>query len=704
MATNRSVPRTAALSAAALTISIATLLAGPARGQAPAVDADDIGGVVTSPNGPEAGVWVIAETDAFDTRFAKIVVTDDRGRYVVPDLPAASYQLWVRGYGLADSDKVAASPGKTVDLTAKVAPSPAVAAQVYPAIYWYSMMKVPQASEVANLPGGVNQYLASVKNLSCIGCHQIGQLATRTIPKEFGHGTEGWVRRIQSGQAGQQMLASAMNQLGGVPPKYLGEWTDRVAAGELPHAQPARPKGVERNIVATVRDWSTDKAYMHDLSGTDRRKPTVNPYGKFYGAPELSTDDFPILDPKTNTATALHATVADPGTPTTNSTPALQPSAYWGSEAIWDSKANAHNPRLDEMGRVWFTAVVRAPDNAPAFCKAGSEHASAKLFPLPRSGRQLSVYDPKTSKYTHIDTCYSTHHLEFAEDANHTLWTSGGGPVVGWLNRKVFDETGDAAKAQGWTAFVLDTNGNGKRDEYVEPDQPLDPAKDKRVNAGFYAVMPNPADGSIWGSTIGFPGSLTRVVPGANPPATAISEVFNVPSPGYGARGADIDRNGVVWVSLGSGHIGSFDRRKCKGPLNGPTATGDHCKEGWSFFRYPGPGFVGRPDESAESSYYSWVDQHNTSGLGANTPMSTANLFDGVHALVNGEFVTLRIPYPLGFYSKGFEGRIDDANAGWKGRGLWVPSGDRTPWLKEGGKGTKPLVVHFQVRPDPLAK
>ena len=91
-------------------------------------------------------------------------------------------------------------------------------------------------------------------------------------------------------------------------------------------------------------------------------------------------------------------------------------------------------------------------------------------------------------------------------------------------------------------------------------------------------------------------------------------------------------------------------------------------------------------------------------GLGEDVPMATGNLFDGVHALVDDEFVTLRIPYPMGFYSKGFEGRIDDPEAGWKGRGIWVPSGDRTPWLKEGGKGTKPLVVHFQLRPDPLAK
>ena len=691
---------------AALAMAL-TMGSGAALAQAPALDRDDIGGVVTSGSGPEAGVWVIAETDDFDTRFARIVVTDDAGRYVVPDLPAASYQVWVRGYGLADSPKVAAAPGSTVNLTATVAPTPAVAAQVYPAIYWYSMMKVPQASEVANLPGGVNQYLASVRNLSCVGCHQLGQLSTRTIPAEFGHfanGQEAWVRRIQSGQAGQQMLGSAMNQLAGVPVKYLGEWTDRVAAGELPHATPQRPSGLERNIVATVRDWSTEKAYMHDLSGTDRRNPTVNGYGKLYGAPELSTDEFPILDPATNTATVLHAPVQDPNTPTTNSTPPLQPSAYWGNEAIWDSKANAHNPMLDEQGRVWYTAVVRAPDNAPAYCRADSDHPSAKLFPLPRSGRQMSVYDPKTEKYTFIDTCFSTHHLQFANDANDTLWTSGGGPVVGWLNTKVFDETGDAARAQGWTALVLDTNGNGKRDAYVEPDQPVDPTKDKRVNSGFYAVMPNPADGSIWGSTIGYPGAVVRLDPGSNPPATALAEVYNVPMPGYGARGADIDSNGVVWVSLGSGHLGAFDRSRCKGPLNGPTATGNHCPEGWSFHRYPGPGFVGRPDESAEASYYSWVDQHDTAGLGRNVPMSTANLFDGVHALVDGEFVTLRVPYPLGFYSKGFEGRIDDPNAGWKGRGLWVPSGDRTPWLMEGGKGVKPLVVHFQVRPNPLAK
>jgi hypothetical protein len=194
------------------------------------------------------------------------------------------------------------------------------------------------------------------------------------------------------------------------------------------------------------------------------------------------------------------------------------------------------------------------------------------------------------------------------------------------------------------------------------------------------------------------------VAPGSHPPETALTEVYNVPLPGFGARGADIDGNGVVWVSLASGHLGSFDRRKCKGPLNGPKATGDHCPEGWSFHQYPGPGFEGIGENSAESSYYTWVDQHDTFGLGRNVPVSTGNLNDGLVAFAGGRMVVLRVPYPLGFYAKGLDGRIDDTNGGWKGRGLWAANGDRTPWLIEGGKGTRPLAAHFQLRPNPLAK
>ena len=693
----------------------ASMSAAPATAHEVAIDSDDIGGVVTGPKGPEAGVWVIAETRELGTRYIKAVVTDDGGHYVLPDLPKANYDVWVRGYGLVDSPKSRSGPGRTLNLTAVPAPNDATAAQYYPAIYWYSMLEIPgkdQFGGKSDIPAKITQteWLKIVKNRSCNGCHQLGNLATRTIPQQFGTGAAGWQRRPQSGQAGANMTGQLAGKLAGVPYKYFGEWTDSIAKGALPHTKPTRPQGVERNIVVTVRDWLNEKHYLHDLISTDRRNPTVNAYGRLYGSAEFSTDAIPILDPVKNTVTAFEAP-AMPGTKFARASHAkakpMMPSAYWGNEAIWNAKTSNHNPMFDEDGRVWFAARVREAKN-PAFCQKGSDHPSAKLTPLGKSSRHLSVLDPKTMKYSMVDTCFGTHHLQFGYGKNSgMLYTSGGRSVFGWLDAKKFLKTGDAAASQGWSAMVLDTNGNGKRDEgYVGPKDKVDPTKDKRINAGFYAVMPNPADGSIWGTAgvFGGKGKVVRIDPGSNPPATMLAEVYNIPLPGFGPRGGDIDSQGVVWVSLGSGHIGSFDRRKCKGPLNGPKATGDHCPEGWTFHQYPGPGFKGIGPNSAESSYYSWVDQHNTFGLGKDVPMSTGNLNDGLIAFKDGKMVTLRVPYPMGFYAKGFDGRIDDAAAGWKGRGLWTTSGDRTPWLMEGGKGSKPLVVHFQLRPNPLAK
>jgi hypothetical protein len=670
-----------------------------------------IRGTVTGPGGPEAGVWVIAETGDFDTRFARIVVTDDAGRYLIPALPAAGYRVWVRGYGLVDSPPLPAAAGSTVDHTVLAADDDATAARVYPAAYWYAMMRLPTASEVGDIPGGMNGYLMWMKNMGCVGCHQLGQPSTRTLPATVAGIADhqaAWARRIAAGQAGDNMTRIAADLLRGVPYRYLAEWTDRIAAGALPATRPARPRGIERNVVATVRDWSNPEAYTHDLSGTDRRNPTINGYGHLYGAPELSTDQMPILDPVANASTVFEVPVRDPDTPSTGEHPVLAPSAYWGDERIWDSRANIHNPMLDQDGRVWLTARIRAPEN-PAFCRSGSEHPSARHFPKVRSTRQLAVYEPGTGEYRFVDTCFGTHHLQFDDDPNNTLYTSGGGNVVGWLDTREFLATGDAATAQTWAPIVLDTNGNGRLDAWTEPGEPRDPERDMRLDKGFYAVMPSPVDGSVWGSSaFSYPGGIIRMVPGDDPPRTTLSEYYEPPLPGYGVRGADIDSRGVVWVSLGSGHLGAFDRTKCTGPLNGPEATGQHCPEGWTLYDLPGPGFVDLPEFSVESSYYTWVDQHDTLGLGRDVPIATGNLSDGVHALIdrsgNGQFVTLRIPYPLGFYSKGFEGRIDDPDGGWKGRGLWVPSGDRTPWLKEGGKGTRPLVVHFQIRPDPLAE
>jgi hypothetical protein len=675
----------------------------------------DIGGTVVSAAGPEAGVWVIAETTDLPTKFARIVVTDDSGRYLVPDLPTANYSVWVRGYGLVDSAKLTAKPGQLVNHIAVPAPNEAAAAHYYPAIYWYAMMKIPPTSEFggkSDIPEKLtqNDWLKQMKNIGCIGCHQIGQESTRTIPSAFGKfdsGEAAWMRRVQSGQSGEQMTNQLAGNFGGVPFKYLGDWTDRIAKGELPKAKPPRPQGVERNIVITSWEWSTPDKYLHDLISSDRRNPMVNAYGPLYGSPEYSTDNMPILDPKTNRVSFFKMPVADPEMPESlgpghaASVKPLEPSAYWGEQKLWDTRANNHNSMFDKNGRLWLSATVRGLDN-PAFCKQGSDHPSAKAFPLEKSARQVAMLDPKTMKYSFIDTCFATHHLQFGYDANDTLWLSGTGPVAGWVNTRMFDETGDAAKSQGWSPFVLDTNGNGKRDDYVEPNAPLDPAKDKRIVAGSgpYAVMPSPVDGSIW-FTVGIFGGTPAVL--RFDPDTGLSEVFNVPAPAFGIRGGDIDTNGVVWASLSSGHLGSFDRRKCKGPLNGPNATGNHCPEGWTIYQYPGPGFEGIGENSAESSYYTWVDQHNTFGLGENIPVSTANLGDGFVALKDGKMITIRIPYPLSFYAKGLDGRIDDPNAGWKGRGLWSTNGDRTPWLKEGGKGAMPRAVHIQLRPDPLA-
>ena len=709
---------------AAAAIGIAALVALPAplgaQAQAPAaaiaIDNDDIGGVVRGHNGPEAGVWVIAETRDLPTRFTRSVVTDEEGRYVLPDLPKAKYQVWVRGYGLVDSPKVESEPGRHLDLTAVLAPDDRAAAQYYPAIYWYSMLKIPAADQfggASDIPTHVRQYdwLNLMKNNGCVGCHQLGQLSTRTIPKAFGDfktGEEAWMRRTQSGQAGELMVNILAGQLGGAPYKYFGDWTDRVAAGELPHHKPPRPSGIERNVVVTTWDWSDSKHYLHDLAVSDKRDPTVNGYGPVFGQPEYSTDVIPILNPVTNTVTPFKAPVRDAEMPMmlgpghAAMLKPLQPSAYWGDEAIWDTHINNHDSMIDGKGRMWLAASVRDIKN-PAFCQTGSDHPSAKMTPVAESHRQLAMLDPKTMKYTFIDTCFTTHHLNFAKDANDTLWASSGGGsgVVGWFNTRLFDETGDAQKAQGWTALIVDTNGNGKRDDYVEQGKPLD-GKDMRIRQVFYAVMVSPADGSIWGTLRASPGSIVRLDPGSNPPETALAEIYNVPMPGFGPRGADIDGQGVVWVSLASGHLGAFDRRKCK-VLNGPTATGNHCPEGWSFYQYPGPGFDGIGENSAESSYYSWVDQHNTFGLGDDVPVSTANLQDGLVALKDGKMILLKVPYPTGFYAKGLDGRIDDPGAGWKGRGLWTSSGDRVPWLQEGGKGMMPMAVHFQLRPDPLA-
>ena len=273
-----------------ISLVLAACQAPPGASQGAGIGESDLAGRVTSANGPEAGVWVIAETNDLPTKFTKIVVTDDRGRYLIPELPKANYKVWVRGYGLVDSPRVQAAPGKVLDLNAVVAPSAAAAAEYYPAIYWYAMLKVPERNEFP-LGKAVNQgqWLDLTKTDGCYTCHQLGNKATRTIPKELGHfnsSVEAWARRIASGQA----MTNMTNNIGRFDAsRMLGQfadWTDRIAAGELPASRPERPQGLERNVVITLWDWSRPTAYLHDEISSDKRNPTINPNGPIYGALE----------------------------------------------------------------------------------------------------------------------------------------------------------------------------------------------------------------------------------------------------------------------------------------------------------------------------------------------------------------------------------------------------------------------------------
>jgi len=228
-------------------------------------------------------------------------------------------------------------------------------------------------------------------------------------------------------------------------------------------------------------------------------------------------------------------------------------------------------------------------------------------------------------------------------------------------------------------------------------------------------LIASPADDSVWGVAETFPGYLIRLRRGNNPPESCLTQIFKVPSPGLDPRGVDIDSNGVVWTALAaSSHLASFDVRKCKN-LNGTPEeklAGTLCPEGWALYQTTGPKFQGT-NIPTEFHYFNWTDQQGASGFPPNTPMATGSNSDSILVLTSqqgaGTWVTMRVPFPLGFYARGLDARIDDPNApagfaGWKNRAVWSNYGTHFVWHIEGGKGTKGKEVKFQVRPNPLAR
>ena len=665
---------------------------------------DDIDGVIRGPEGGEAGVWVIAEARDLQTTFRKIVVTDDDGRFLIPDLPDANYEVWSRGYGIDDSYKESARPGDRLTINASVAETAQKAARNYPANYWYSLLDVPKASEfpgTGDQGNGISprilnqaQWVDRLKD-GCQLCHQMGNLATREVPQpaDFDSTRHAWDERLKMGRGS---MIGPIYQLGRKRAvDVFADWTDRIMAGETPEPPP-RPDGIQQNLVLTQWGWSNPDGFIHDNVSTDKRNPQLYPDGQIFGVAQTQ-GRLTITDPLKHQSRELTIPMRESGGSNTS---------YVGG-----GPSNPHNPMMDDQNRVWMTSSIRRNKNSK-WCSE-SDHPSVQQFPLKNSGRQLSYFDVDAEKFVLIDTCYSTHHLQFAHDDSNTLWSSGDMNVVGWLDTEKFDETHDERASQGWCPTILDTSGDGQVGEYVGPNDPIDPTKDKRVTGFAYGIIPNPTDGSVW-----FTRPYPNMVPGQIlrlDPKTCLTEQYQPPFGtdavpaskwGHGPRGIDIDRKGIIWTALGgSGHIASFDRSKCK-VLNGPAATGQHCPEGWSLHSTPGPQMKGvTAAGNADFHYYIWVDQFDTLGLGADVPIANGTTSDSLIAWLpeTSEMVTLRVPYPLGFYTRGLDGRIDDPEAGWKGRGVWASNNSVVIWHNEGGRGMTSEIVRFQIRPHPLA-
>lgn len=705
---------------------------------APKVGSNAIGGTVTSAAGPEAGVWVVAESTDLPKRLLKIVVTDDQGRFVIPDVPAAKYTVWSRGYGLSDSEPTQASPGSVVSLKATAA-NATQAAQLYPANHWFSLIQVPAANEFPGTGPSGNGIAPGMKTQqhwiahmveNCQFCHQLGNKATRELP-DIGDPIAAWEQRILKDRSPDDIffegddshhkrnygarMSNLMTLYGrerGV--RMFSDWTTRIAKGELPPA-PARPVGVERNVVITMRDMGGGR-FLHDSSSSDKRDPTLNAGGPIYGYGTFS-GMIVALDPKTGVEQQFKLTDA---------------------QGNYFKNAHPHTGAIDAKGRVWVADMVQfggaTPDTTggnPSYC-TDPKNKFAKYFPREsKQARLATVFDPKTQRDALQPVCFGTHHLNF--DANERLYFSGDTEAVGWIDVKVLDKTKQIEKAVGWCPLVLDTNGDGKitadRTQWNQQldgigggegdglgadaatNTALDPKKDTRI-AGFnYGMAVSPKDQSYWSAKYSpmVPSGVLRMEAGANPPLTCKTEYYEPPmangkAPAYNIRGVDVDADGVAWVAFGTGSIGRFDRSKCR-VKNGPSALGQHCPEGWEIIDTAGPKFKGT-EVGSDWFYLVFIDHHDAFGLGKGVPIFPNSSGDELLAYLpkKKEFVRLRVPYPLGFYARGVDGRIDDPKAGWKGRGLWATNNLTPMWHQETGEGSALSAVHFQLRPDPLAQ
>lgn len=648
------------------------------------VDPKSIDGVVRNRNGqtPEAGVWVIAETKSLPTPYRKIVVTNDAGRFVVPDLPNGDYLVWVRGYGLKDSDPVKAAPGSgNVILEVSSASNAVEAAQIYPASYWLSLFETPSKQELPKAYSSQAQWIAAFK-VGCHTCHQIGGELTRLFTKP-----EQWDAVWR--RAGT--MSSTADQLGReVLAKHLAAWASRIAAGELPPAPP-RPAGVERNVVLTQWEWGQPNSFLHGTRSTDKRNPRLYPYGKVYGV-DFGQDMLWALDPVKNTVSSWKIPVR----------PGFDDPQSFQSWVAYRNPGAPNSVNLDDKGVAWITMGFRPRKDKPTWAHhviasdTEDREVLAKLAKLYDEGgphRQLIRFDIKTETFVLVDTAYEGQHLEF--DQQGRLW-SGADPVgMGMFDPSQFDSN--------------DPDGTAERAQKLWMS--LDTKTEKLIGAGGYGVVVNPVDQTIWRAVpteteVAAAGGQRENRGGPGPHLTGLENTGNkivkfdpktrkfteyaLPPPGRVPRGIDATSDGKIWFgAAGSGHLGSFDPKT----------------EQFTYWESPGPKLKGTGPEtgSADMHYYMWVDRFNTLGLGDDMVILNGTDSDALLVFdpVTEKFTVIRMPYPRSFFHRALDGRIDDPNSGWKGRGLWVDyAGDPIRFTEKTHMGS---IVHVQVRPDPLA-
>jgi hypothetical protein len=404
------------------------------------------------------------------------VVTDDNGRFLVPDLPAATYSVFVRGYGLVDSPRMQLKPSTTaVTLKATTAKTPQEAAKVYPgkllavAAAAARQVAVPGHRRTGQWRGRAMltpeplDQLAEVRLQLLPSARQPAHAQHRShLQSEAGAedacrsvGMAPRHRRARHGdvfgadQSGQGAFAEGVLRL------------DRAHRERRSAARTAASQGVERNVVVTLWDVGTDHSFMHDEVSTSKQKPTTNGGGAVY-AVSAGHGTLVVLDPEAehdrgardsgaraarNRAVALpeaEPPVAVVGRPVALVESAVQP-------------RRSAQPDDGQQGSRVDDVEDPAAMQDPAWCNDGKS-AYSDWYPLRGSGRQTSYYDPKTKQFTLIDTCYATHHLQFDNDPDETVYFNElSGPIFGWVNTKVFDTaynkalSGDARQDQGRT-------------------------------------------------------------------------------------------------------------------------------------------------------------------------------------------------------------------------------------------------------------